>query len=1167
MPKKVTRSVIVDSPTNKDEFRGRGHDRTAQSLADAIRSFDDADRAIGLEGPWGSGKSSVVEIAARKLNDDAISKPISHHFFTFDIWKSQGSGFRRSFLEHFVAWAMSEFRQNRTKLMGIEEDIRGKKREITTNNQPILGWFGIVLLFLLPLFPIYYFWAKVKFDELGKQPDVDIWDYLLSAPAGVFGALALSTVLAAIHRQHFGSGGDSGFKAAISSVLLITSKQHQDHKSVQRVREIDPNDYEFQSTFRKILSIIQDDRNRVVVVLDNIDRLPRAEIQETWALVRSVFSGSSQPDAIAKSETITAIVPYDRALIEETVSESGGEARETEASVLTRLSSRELFSKTFDEVLTVAPPIMSNAKEFFSKILNQALPNQISSDHSFRTYRIFSEILRTEGGITTPRQVVSFVNDVSGLFSLHQGQFSLPTVATFLAHQDLITADPSVLNNPDKLDPKIVDLASDPDLAKHLAAMVFNVEPEFAFEVLLDVPLANAIIAPDSAELEELSKSAGFDLRVDDVVNSNAAEWQSTGDFGTAVTNFVKTFSVYDGEAKRRIVDALLSGFHRIDRLSSRGEAVEKLLPLLDIVREDERPALVADLLEKMFRDGEDLDSPDFDDGRSFAITLGKIWEYSVNLGVNNQFEGALKKFSPNPSPDFLYGLAANVAAHNLNLRDFGHVSVSQQSEEKFFEDISTEDPAEALVALRQFNAAGVLDSDDWIGVASACLKDCGVEETGEEKTADLLELACYARSKVKADRRAEISVSAIAAQGAFFRNLGDGDENTSERSIALAFFLLFEELLGKPLPTPTTTNPSGQRVQDSSSNFDKLSSYLSGKVDLNEKQADIVASQAKAAETLVPEWMKYSVANSEHLAARSVICAAFMHDPLPRLSVYGINLYLDYLVELLGSDRIEDVLLRLEPNLSKGVIEKAKLENTKPNLIRATHFSRPGGWADYHEEIERKLRAVSEKEWADHIHEYDLIAEILIAKLSTSGCSLDSTKFREPLLQEMISTLSGSEPMPGPAGAIDEMMAAVDKRHHADMWRTAREKLTDVSSASLENASRLFPITLSNIISGGDRIMSAEKDNVIRHILCPALASDNKVVLRSFKKMGSQRVSDFKKASNPGTVETLDATLGEFSRESGDREWVKEITELVEGKRRARNLFDFWWGTNKNPD
>ena len=247
------------------------------------------------------------------------------------------------------------------------------------------------------------------------------------------------------------------FKAVISRLLLISSRQHQDHKVIQKVREIDPNDYEFHSTLRETLGVVQSEDERVVVVLDNIDRLPRKEIKEYWAQVRSIFARAHGEIIQGKYTEITAIVPYDRKLIEANVTTDGDE--ETGQNDLSSFASRELFSKTFAEILSVSPPVLSNAREFFADKLEEALPKQVSADDRFRTYRIFCELLKTQGGTTTPRNIVSFVNNLSSLYELHDGKFRLPTVAAYIAHQDRIRDKPSVLNEEAGLDPRISALA------------------------------------------------------------------------------------------------------------------------------------------------------------------------------------------------------------------------------------------------------------------------------------------------------------------------------------------------------------------------------------------------------------------------------------------------------------------------------------------------------------------------------------------------------------------------------------------------------------------------------------------------------------------------------------------------------------------------------------
>ncbi len=64
------RKLLYDLPVASDAFSGGGHKRTASSLANTIQEFDDQTRSIGLEGKWGSGKSTIVEIAKSILDTE-----------------------------------------------------------------------------------------------------------------------------------------------------------------------------------------------------------------------------------------------------------------------------------------------------------------------------------------------------------------------------------------------------------------------------------------------------------------------------------------------------------------------------------------------------------------------------------------------------------------------------------------------------------------------------------------------------------------------------------------------------------------------------------------------------------------------------------------------------------------------------------------------------------------------------------------------------------------------------------------------------------------------------------------------------------------------------------------------------------------------------------------
>lgn len=93
---------------------------------------------------------------------------------------------------------------------------------------------------------------------------------------------------------------------------------------------------------------------------------------------------------------------------------------------------------------------------------------------------------------------------------MHQKRFQLPTTAAFLAHRELLTSEPTVLNEEDKLNEQIVELASDPNLKRNLAAITFNVDAEIAFQVLLDSEIVAAAESHDTVVLEKLSRTAGL---------------------------------------------------------------------------------------------------------------------------------------------------------------------------------------------------------------------------------------------------------------------------------------------------------------------------------------------------------------------------------------------------------------------------------------------------------------------------------------------------------------------------------------------------------------------------------------------------------------------------------------------------------------------------------
>lgn len=218
--------------------------------------------------------------------------------------------------------------------------------------------------------------------------------------------------------------------------------------------------------------------------------------------------------------------------------------------------------------------------------------------------------------------------------------------------------------------------------------------------------------------------------------------------------------------------------------------------------------------------------------------------------------------------------------------------------------------------------------------------------------------------------------------------------------------------------------------------------------------------------------------------------------------------------------------------------------------------------WNKFHHRVDVLFKEVKERNWRDHIMSMDHTAILLIEKISSSGCYLDIAKFREPLIQSVLDILSGFDIPEAEEGAIDTLVNALDSCFFADIWRTIREKIADVTPNSLDKAVYLFPQLLSNLVQPGDRITKDEKDNVIRHILCPALEGRNRAVLEIFVGVGYRRIADFLKSANDSTKERFEGAWKSFSETENDRDWLRTVGEAVLGKRQIKYFWEAFFAS-----
>ena len=98
--KTVQFKVLSDNCSGEDLLDDKTHQRIADKLYEIISANPKEGLTIGLEGEWGSGKSTVVKLLQEKLKTNKSDKTF---VFYIDAWEHEGDHLRRVFLETLIA--------------------------------------------------------------------------------------------------------------------------------------------------------------------------------------------------------------------------------------------------------------------------------------------------------------------------------------------------------------------------------------------------------------------------------------------------------------------------------------------------------------------------------------------------------------------------------------------------------------------------------------------------------------------------------------------------------------------------------------------------------------------------------------------------------------------------------------------------------------------------------------------------------------------------------------------------------------------------------------------------------------------------------------------------------------------------------------------------------
>lgn len=493
--------LLSKVPCNDDLFEGGAHRKLAIEISDEIRN-DDNCTIIGIDGGWGSGKSNLVGMIQKELS--VGSNGVKYHFFTYDAWGHQTDLQRRTILEELT----SDLVKGQTPILDENswkdslENLLAKKKHTSTKTIPAIGIGTIVSLFTILLTPFVTHLASLVSVEWLKQA-VLVIPYV--AAYGFFGYRHYEKMKDK-YKQDF------TWEKCLSEFFLIYKDDIKEETKFETISEKEPSSRQFKDWIHEIDNGLKQNNDIVLIlVIDNMDRLPKQKVQELWAAIHSCFSEE-------KYTNIRIIVPFDRLHIRNAFqSENLIRQCDGKDNAIT-VYGDDFINKTFYIVYTVPPPILSGWMHYFKDRWKEAFGSDAIVDYS--VLQVYDMLTKEQ----SPRKIIAFINQFVTIRNLCDERIEDKYIALYIFGRSKIIENPlEEILNPSYLQGLNFLYSDDENMASNISSLYYQLSLDKAMDVVFTREV--------TAELDDNN------VKVLDQLRGNANYWEILNHSITEVSN------------------------------------------------------------------------------------------------------------------------------------------------------------------------------------------------------------------------------------------------------------------------------------------------------------------------------------------------------------------------------------------------------------------------------------------------------------------------------------------------------------------------------------------------------------------------------------------------------------------------------------------------------
>ena len=495
--------LLTEESASEDLFEDKTHQQISETLYKVIQNGNSEGVTIGLEGSWGSGKSTVISILKQKLESD----PNTIYFY-FDAWAHEGDPLRRVFLEAMIDQVDPED----SILQDLKSRISNRKKTSNIKSIQTVTALGKKLAFSTLFVPlgaaiISNTASKIVF---GLNSEI-YWVFLF----GLICAIAPLSVLA-----------NNGWNLWKAKRDLTNPKDwmflqgETENVTTQEVSEDDErSSIEFEQYFREILDVVFSKKKnaKLLIVVDNLDRVDADDSLKIWSTLQTFLQRRNPTDTKSICfKKIWVIVPYDEdglAKLWKNRSDNLTDNNHNNTLVDTQNNSnrdcaKSFFDKCFQLRIEVPKLILTGWESFCKKNIDQALIGWEENNKN-DIINILKWTRESVNDIPTPREIKTYVNQV-GLLRLHcDKNISTLAIAYFAVQkyiifrtnakiERLILSGELPLSNHKPIFPN--------NLTSEICGILYGVSAEKGHQLLLEPEIEKALNTKNISKITELSE-------------------------------------------------------------------------------------------------------------------------------------------------------------------------------------------------------------------------------------------------------------------------------------------------------------------------------------------------------------------------------------------------------------------------------------------------------------------------------------------------------------------------------------------------------------------------------------------------------------------------------------------------------------------------------------